>query len=233
MPQPHLNLDILEKMAAKSGKSKQYLREQISRKAGRSGIASISAQLIWARQLGIGTTHALNKLPTEIREEIRSANTSSNAAPAKSVEVAHNSKPKARPITAATIKALLHDTQLCARCKDLIQAKKHFDRVIREATTVLDDRLKTKTGITNMNPANLVGKVLSPDPLKAVIEVSADKSVQEGFHSICKGVMLAFRDKAHHSLTDKFTREDALKFCGFIDTLLGVIEAAILHKDRV
>src|ERR1039458_4240951 len=43
-------------------------------------------------------------------------------------------------------------------------------RLRREATTVLDDRLKKKTGITNMNPDNLVGKALNPDPLKAAIE---------------------------------------------------------------
>jgi hypothetical protein len=53
--------------------------------------------------------------------------------------------------------------------KSGLRAKKHFDRVIREATTVLDDRLKKKTGITNMNPDNLVGKALNPGPLKAAI----------------------------------------------------------------
>jgi len=35
MPKRHLNTDLLEKLVAKTGKPKQYLREQISRKAGK------------------------------------------------------------------------------------------------------------------------------------------------------------------------------------------------------
>ncbi len=96
---------------------------------------------------------------------------------------------------------------------------------------MLDDRLKTKSGIKNMNPADLVSKVLNPR--NPVIQVSQEEGEQDGFHYICKGVMLAFRNKAHHSLSDKFTWKDAIKFCGFIDTLLETIEQAQIHLDRV
>lgn len=235
---PRLDQDILEKMARKLEKTQKYLREQISRKASKQGISSPAAQLMWARELGFGIGRALNKHP-EVRAEIQGAATAAAqpATRARSWEtkprVAARVAAKEKPITAATIKTLLKDPQLHTRCKDLILANKHFDRAFREATTVLDDRLKKKTGIKNMNPANLVGKALNPNPTKAVIEVSADKAEQEGMYSICKGIMLAFRDKTHHTLSDRLTREDALTFCGFIDTILGVIETATIHKDRV
>lgn len=84
-----------------------------------------------------------------------------------------------------------------------------------------------------MRPLDLVGKALSPDPQKAIIEVSSDKDEQEGFYSICKGTMLFFRNRAHHGLSDSFTREDAFEFCGFIDIILGVIDQSQIHLDRV
>src|SRR5260370_2169473 len=232
MSRRQLQPDILNKMAERADKSQQYRREQISRKAGRLGISSVAAQLIWARELGIGIAGALNRLPTEVREEIRSVTIPSAQSRARKVAEPVVPKRKAAPINVATINTLFQDEQLRARCKDLLQAKKHFDRVIREATTLLDDRLKTKTGITNMNPENLVGKALNPDPNKAIIEVSAEKSEQEGFYSICKGIMLAFRNRSHHRLSDKFTREYALNFCDFVDTLLAVIEHARIHPER-
>jgi len=226
----------IKKLAKKTAKSKQYIREQVSRKAGRHGISSVAAQIVWAKEQGIGVTHALNNLPSEVREEVRSAN-KNGATPAGGRTIAASqARPRAKKpqaITAATINSLLQDETLRERCKDLIRATKHFDRVFREATTVLDDRLKKKSGIRNMNPVNLVGKVLNPDPKKAIIEISPDADEQQGFHAICQGVMLVFRNKAHHSLSDKFTREDALKFCGFIDTILGTIEQADIHLDRV
>jgi uncharacterized protein (TIGR02391 family) len=222
-------------MAAKmGGKPQQYLREQISRRASRQSISSTAAQLAWAKELGIGVANALSKVSADVREEVRSVGTATRSAiPTGQAKTAAPAKRRAEPITAATIRTLLHDNQLHSRCRDLLQRKKHFDRVFREATTVLDDRLKTKTGISKMNPENLVSKAINPDPAKAIIEVSPEKAEQEGFHSVCKGIMLTFRNPAHHSLTDKFTREDALKFCGFVDTVLGVIEQATIHPDRI
>ena len=105
--------------------------------------------------------------------------------------------------------------------------------MFREATTVFDDRLKKLSGIQKMKPQDLIGKALSPDPQKAVLEISAEREGQEGFYSICKGVMLVFRNTTHHALSDKMTREDALKFCGFVDALLALLGQATVHPERV
>ena len=237
MPKYHLDIGLLKKLQrATGGKPLKYIREQISKKAGRQGISSAAAQIIWAKEQGIGITHALNKFPPEVREEVRTAQRVRGALASVRIVAAKPTRMVGRrsgAITGATVNSLLQDHTLRERCKDLIRARKHFDRVFREATTVLDDRLKTKSGITNMNPVNLVGKVLNPDPQKAVLEISPDGDQQRGFHGICQGVMLVFRNSAHHSLSESFTREDALKFCGFIDTILGTIEQAEIHIDRV
>ena len=73
MPKRQLDDDLLGKQETKTGKSKQYLREQISRKAGKFGVSSLAAQLIWAKQMGFGITQALNRTSPEVREEVRSA----------------------------------------------------------------------------------------------------------------------------------------------------------------
>ncbi len=38
--------------------------------------------------------------------------------------------------------------------------------------------------------------------------------------------MGAFRNPTHHRTTDRFSREDALKVCAFIDNLLRAIDEA-------
>ena len=84
-----------------------------------------------------------------------------------------------------------------------------------------------------MKPTDLVGKVLNPDPTKAVIAVSPEAYEQQGIHFLCRGVLLAFRDSTHHKLSNAFTQEEALKFCGLIDILLTVIGKGTVHADRV
>ena len=122
---------------------------------------------------------------------------------------------------------LLSDTELKKRCGDLLKGRGPYDRAVRESTTVLDHRLKKLGEIKgHMNPGDVVGKVLNPDPLKAILKVSDERSEQEGMFSICKGLTLAFRGPTHHTLSDDFTRADALKFCGFVDALLVVLDKA-------
>src|SRR6266852_3253677 len=230
MAQKKLNPDLLDKMVKKTRKSKQYLREQVSRRASRHAVSSLAAQLLWARELGLGIATALNHADPGVRDEVRS---SPPVAPSVTTQGARRPvrsfKPRKGPNLGAAIDFLLEDSELRDRCRDLLLARRHYDRVVREATTVLDSRLKSVSGISHMNPGALVGKALAPDPAKAVIVVSTEKDEQEGFFYICKGVMQAFRNKAHHSLTDAFTQADALRFCGFIDTILTVIGKGEVH----
>jgi Protein of unknown function (Hypoth_ymh) len=130
-----------------------------------------------------------------------------------------------------TIDLLLSDVELRKRCSDLLRAQGSFDRVFREAITVLDHRLKTLGNIKiRMNPVDLVGKVLNSNPSKAILVVSEDGDQQEGAFSLCKGIFLAFRNPAHHRLSDKVTREDALRFCGFVNLILSVLGQARLNS---
>ncbi len=221
---------LLEKIARRRRKSEQYIREQISKKAARLGITSEAAQIIMGRELGIGTTRALRRLPPHIQEQVREAGPvggKGGERPGRCKTAAAKAS-KTSPEVAAI--ETLNDPELKSRCRDLLRARKHFDRVFREATTVLDDRIKKKSGIKRMNPVALVGKALNPDPRRSILVVSDDAAEQEGIHSICKGLMLAFRDKAHHELNDKLTRNDAIKFCGFIDMILGLLERARIRE---
>lgn len=233
MSRNRLDRELLTKMSEKTEKPKKYVREQISKRASRNVMSSLAAQLLWARDLGLGIASALNRSDPSIRQEMQaktpSMPTFANSRTGKSGRMARPGKTNLGP----AIDFLLADPELRGRCRDLILARRHYDRVVREATTVLDDRLKVVSGISHMNPRDLVGKALAPDPSKAVIVISKNKDQQEGFFSTCKGVMQTFRNTAHHTLSNTFTQADALKFCGFIDTILALISKGEVHQERI
>src|SRR3989442_1156520 len=65
-----LNQTLLHKIAKRLGKTPQRIREQVSRRASREGVASPAALVMWARDLGIGVASAMDKLPAHIQQQL-------------------------------------------------------------------------------------------------------------------------------------------------------------------
>jgi hypothetical protein len=224
-----LDQALLNRMAERTKKTPQYLREQTSRRASRLGITSEAAQVLWAKELGIGTAGALRRLPPHMQEQIQGALPGSNGSRPKATSNVEKSRGHAKQSSklGATIDYLLSDAELRGRCKDLLQKGRHLDRVLREATTVLENRIKRTAGLKgSILPEQLVNVALNADPSKAILLMSDESNEQAGFRSICRGIVLAFRHRAHHNIDDGVTPQDALKFCGFIDVLLGFVGKA-------
>jgi len=227
-----LDQGLLNRMVKKSELSVKSVREGVSKRATRWRVVPAAAQLLWARELGISTTGPMQRLEPHVQEQVR-AGLPALFAPPRASSPRRDGKDKTRKRASsasglrAAIDYLLGDEELKRRCTIMLTARRDFDRVFREATTVLDDRLKRLAQINEkINPDALVAKVLHPS--KAILVVSEHADEQEGFFNLTKGLMAAFRNPAHHSLNDRLTREDALRFCGFIDAML-----TLLGKARV
>lgn len=231
MSKARLDPKLLKKLGERTNHKEKYLREQISKKASRGNISSEAVLILWAKKEEIGTAVYQRKLPADIRAEVRDFLPSIFAVGQKTRVQKEKVKLEKKSSLSLAIEYLIQDEELYDRCGDLIRARRNFDRVFREATTVLEDRIKRLSNVKGMRPVDLVGKVLNPDPIKAILKVSEEKFEQEGFFSICKGLMLSFRATTHHELSDKFSREDALKFCGFVDSLLSILGQASKQKN--
>lgn len=120
----------------------------------------------------------------------------------------------------------IKDQELRVRCADLLTARSHFDRVINQATQVLEDRIRKKAGGGKLTGVQLVNEFIKANPAQSKIMISDDHDAQEGFANICRGVMQALRNETHHHLVDSFSREEAFHICGFIDRLLKLIDVA-------
>jgi uncharacterized protein (TIGR02391 family) len=127
----------------------------------------------------------------------------------------------------------IQDETLKSRCADLLSAPGNFDRVINQATQVLEDRIRTKAGPAGANlvGAPLVNQVVKSDPRSTVLKFSDDKNEQEGYANILRGIVGAYRNPTHHHVLDHIAREDALKVCAFIDGLLKVVDGATVNSS--
>lgn len=239
MARAKLDQKLLEKLATKTGRKKLVLQSSVSQFASKHAISSEAALVLLAKQQDIGSAHYLKNLPPDIQAQVRDTlpamldkpeprRVPSNSGRAKPIKETN----RQRSSVGLATEYLIHDSELRTRVMDLLKAKGKFDRVIREATTVLDHRIKSLSGLKG-NSLHVITRAINQEPSKAVLEISNEPSQQEGFFNIYKGIFLAFRNATHHELTDRFTREDALKFCGFVDLLLLALSQATVHRDRV
>jgi uncharacterized protein (TIGR02391 family) len=124
------------------------------------------------------------------------------------------------------------DEELKGRCSDILSAPGNFDRVINQATQVLEDRIRKRAKTDRkLVGVSLVNKALNTDISKTIIIISDNPEEHEGICHICRGLMVGFRNPTHHQLSDNFTREDALKFCAFIDNVLQIIDKAKINTS--
>src|SRR5262249_27454720 len=125
------------------------------------------------------------------------------------------------------IEYLLEDAELQERCKDILLARKNFDRPINQATLVLEDRIRKKASPLpkKMVGENLVSFAFNEDISKSVLKVAGgDSDDQRGFTQMLKGVVPPFRNPTHHHITKTFSRQEALRVSAFIDVLLRVVD---------
>src|SRR5206468_1107234 len=104
----------------------------------------------------------------------------------------------------------------------------NFDRPINQATLVLEDRIRKKAQPPKrLVGENLVGYSFNENFSKTVLTVAGgDSDDQRGFTQMLRGIVPAFRNKTHHHIINSFSREEAMRVCGFIDVLLRVVDNA-------
>lgn len=235
-----LDSKIMSKVAKKLGKKNiTAINGMVSRKASQLGISAEAALIILAKENGVGTSTYQRNLDATKQAEVRDAlpalfasspKTATNGLQTKNKRSSGTTK---RASLKSAIEYLIQDQELRDRCEDILLASSKFDRPINQATLVLEDRIRNKALPTNKK---LVGEPLvnfsfNEDLSKTVLQVASnDADDQRGFTQILRGLVPTFRNKTHHHVIKTFSREEAMRVCGFIDVLLRVVDNSVKLK---
>ncbi|MCF6343658.1 MAG: TIGR02391 family protein [Devosiaceae bacterium] len=137
-----------------------------------------------------------------------------------------------RIVEIGSVYNLIKDELLKSRCSDLLSAPDHFDRVINQATLVLEERLRTiLPDLKEYTGQTLVSKAMNKIPNDSRIKFSDKNSEQESYVALFRGVVGVFRNESHHRFMNEITREQALQICAFIDTLLTALDKADIVSE--
>ncbi len=227
-----LDQKLMSKIAKKIGKKDiRAINVMVSQKASKLGISAEAALIILAKEHDVGVATFQRRLDPSKQAEVRDSLPTIFTSEAKPLNNHKPANKKARPssnrraLLKGAIEYLIQDNELRDRCSDILLSPSKFDRPINQATLVLEDRIRRK----EPPPKKLVGVELvnyafKGDLSKTILKVSDNADEQDGFTNILRGVMLAFRNLTHHHITNQFTREEAMRVCGFIDVLLRVVD---------
>jgi uncharacterized protein (TIGR02391 family) len=227
----------MSKIAKKIGKKGIVsVNTMVSRKADKLGISAEAALIVLAKEHGIGTSTYQRKLDSTKQAEVRDTLPAIFANSSKKINRTNGTKSGGiKPIISRktslklAIEYLIEDQELRSRCQDILLASSNFDRPVNQATLVLEDRIRKKAQPSKrLVGENLVGYAFNEDLSKTVLCIlSNDPDDQRGFTQILRGIVPAFRNKTHHHIINSFSREEAMRVCGFIDVLLRVVDNSI------
>jgi uncharacterized protein (TIGR02391 family) len=226
-----LDEGLMRKLAKKLGKSDLVpINKMISKKAARLGISSEAALVVLAKEHGIGAAIYQRSLDAAKQAEIRMASTASppRLLPRSVTNTNGREAPTGRQRLKAVIGYLITDADLNSRCADLLMAQDKFDRAINQATLVLEDRIRRRAQPSQrLVGESLVNFAFNEDLSRTSLQVmSGSADDQRGFTQMLRGVVPAFRNSTHHHIIN-FSREEAMRVCGFIDVLLRVVDTAV------
>lgn len=238
-----LDQKLLAKIASKLNKGDlKKVRVLVSKKASKLGISPEAALIILAKKHGIGTSTYQRNLDVTKQAEVRGA-LPAIFAPARATNRAGKTKNGngARPAVSRkaslklAIEYLIGDQELQSRCQDILMASANFDRPINQATLVLEDRIRKKAQPSQrLVGENLVGYAFNERIPGTVLRVASnDPDDQRGVTQILRGIIAAFRNKTHHHIINSFSREEAMRVCGFIDVLLRVVDNSVVSSSQV
>lgn len=128
------------------------------------------------------------------------------------------------------LSSLVADEELRQRCEDLLVADAHYDRVIREACVILEDRVRKAIGVGKSSyGVSLMEKAFGKNGL---LKLSDEEPEQIGAMQIYRGVMAFFRNTAGHNLIDSYDQDDALRFVVLVDLLLKTMSEASINPAK-
>lgn len=236
---PILDRKIMSKIAKKLGKKNiTAINGMVSKKASKLGISAEVALILLAKEHGIGTSTYQRTLDVAKQAEVRDAlptifaltRTTNHTSGTRNE---NGTKPtiSRKASLKLAIEYLIEDQGLRSRCQDILMASANFDRPINQATLVLEDRIRKKAQPTaRLVGESLVGYAFNEDISKTVLKVTSDHTDdQRGFTQILRGIVPVFRNTTHHHSVS-FSREDAMRVCGFIDVLLRVVDNSVKVK---
>ena len=131
---------------------------------------------------------------------------------------------------------IINENELPACCIDLLTAPGNYDRAIREATVILENRIRNKCPhetLSRLIPLaadqtgdNIINKLFSPD--KAILIISNDRNKRIAFHKILLGINAYLRNPSHHTVDPNTEWSWAWSIIGLIDQLLSEIENCMI-----
>lgn len=117
---------------------------------------------------------------------------------------------------------LIRDDELQARCSDLLAAADHYDRAVREATVVLEARVRKFAAATSETVGvDLMNRAFGR---QGPLQLSPVAPEQVGAMQMYAGLMAFYRNPVGHHLIAT-ERDDAIRVVVWIDHLLHLLTA--------